>query len=385
MRIRGAVLDQLGGNGATVPLRVGELSLAEPREGELLVRVDAAGLCHSDLSVMNGDRPRPTPMLLGHEATGTVLGLGAGVDDLEPGQRVVLTFVPACGRCEQCLGGRPALCAAAAAANGAGTLLRGGSLLSREGQPVHHHLGVSAFATHAVVDRGSAVPVPDGVPARVAALFGCAVLTGAGAVLNTARVRPGEAVAVLGLGGIGLAAVMAARVAGASRVIAIDPVADKRDLALEVGATEAHAPAATADALRDLARGGVDVSVEAAGRVDTLEAAFELGKRGSRIITVGLPHPAARAAVPIARLVGESKSLIGSYLGDSVPQRDIPRLLALWEDGRFPVERLLSDALALDDINEGFQRMITGTSVRTIIDMPVATEGSAGRARTGDI
>lgn len=369
MRIRGAVLERLGSNDAMAQLQIDELELAAPRGGEILVRVDAAGLCHSDLSVLNGDRPRPTPMLLGHEATGTVVELGAGVSDLQLGQRVVLTFVPACGRCDRCLGGRPALCAAGAAANAAGTLLSGGRLLSRGREFVYHHLGVSAFATHAVVDRGSVVPVPDGVPAQVAALFGCAVLTGAGAVLNTARVQPGESVAVLGLGGIGLAAVMAARVAGASRIVVVDPVASKRELALEVGATEAYSPASTPDELREQSREGVDVCIEAAGRVETLEAAFELGGRGSRIVTVGLPHPAARAAIPVARLVGESKSVLGSYLGDSVPQRDVPRLIALWQAGRFPVERMLSDAIDLQAINEGFQRMVAGASVRTVITM----------------
>ncbi|HYR55877.1 MAG TPA: alcohol dehydrogenase catalytic domain-containing protein, partial [Myxococcaceae bacterium] len=218
------------------PLSIEEVDLGAPRAGELLVRIAAAGVCHSDVSVVDGSRVRPLPMVLGHEASGVVEEVGAGVRDVQAGDHVVLTFVPSCGICAECSSGRPALCTPAAAANGKGALLHGPPLLrDREGKPVNHHLGVSGFARHAVVARESAVVVPKDVPLPVAALFGCAVLTGAGAVLNTASVRPGQSVAVFGLGGVGLAAVMGAAMASAHPIIAIDPVESKRKLSLELG------------------------------------------------------------------------------------------------------------------------------------------------------
>ncbi|WP_164158263.1 alcohol dehydrogenase catalytic domain-containing protein, partial [Sandarakinorhabdus rubra] len=239
-----AVLDAMGAAqpyAQSRPLRLASLALAPPGPGELLVAIEAAGLCHSDLSVVNADRPRPMPMALGHEAVARVVAVGAGTR-LQPGDRVVLAFLPSCGHCAACHGGEPWLCSNGAAANGKGELLAGGCRLSEDGHKVHHHLGLSAFASHAVIDERSAVPIPDDIPAEIAALFGCAVLTGVGAVFNSAAVRPGESVAVWGLGGVGLAALMGAIAAGAEPVIAIDPVPDKRALALELGARAAVAP-----------------------------------------------------------------------------------------------------------------------------------------------
>jgi Zn-dependent alcohol dehydrogenase len=364
--ITGAVLNRLGDRNAHEPLTLGPLELADPGPSELLVRIDAAGLCHSDLSVMNGSRPRPVPMVLGHEATGIVEVAGSAVTDIEPGRRVVAVFVPACGRCGRCLGGRPALCARAAAANGEGRMVAGGHRLFRDGAPVHHHLGISAFATHAVVDRSSVVPVDDDIPATTAALFGCAVLTGAGAVLSTARTAPGASVAVIGLGGIGLAAVLAAVLSGAGPIVAVDPVPHKRELAATLGATHTAAPEAASSVVA-AAAGGVDIVIEAAGRPAALELGFDLAGTAGRIVAVGLPHPSEHARIPAARLVAESKSLHGSYLGDSVPQRDIPRLVELWRAGRFPVDALRSDVRPLDEINQGFDDLAAGTSVRTVV------------------
>ena len=218
MRTRAAILEEMGRPrpyATSRPLTVCEVELAPPARGEVLVRIAAAGLCHSDLSVINGDRPRPTPMALGHEAAGVVEALGEGVDDLAPGDHVVMVFVPSCGCCAPCAEGRPALCEPAAKANGAGEMLAGGRRLARGGAPLHHHLGVSAFAGHAVVSRRSLVRVPRELPMERAALFGCAVLTGVGAVANTARIAPGSSVAVIGLGGVGLAAVLGAVACGA--------------------------------------------------------------------------------------------------------------------------------------------------------------------------
>jgi Zn-dependent alcohol dehydrogenase len=276
MKITAAVLDHIGAKGPfaqTRPLRLAELDLDEPRPGELLVRIDAAGLCHSDLSVVNGDRPRPTPMALGHEAAATVIRASDPDAPFAPGERVVLAFLPACGQCPSCGAGQGFLCQPAATANGEGRLLRGGRRLHEGGAPIQHHLGVSAFATHAVIDQRSAVKIDSDIAPEIAALFGCAVLTGVGAVINTAAVRPGESAAVYGLGGVGLSSVIGAIAAGAQPVIAIDPVAAKRELALELGAAAAVHPDEAAEAIARLAPGGVDVTIETAGKALVLAAA----------------------------------------------------------------------------------------------------------------
>src|SRR5512133_1817097 len=240
MKIRAAVLNAIGlprPYAISKPLTITELILDRPGHGEVLVRVAAAGLCHSDLSVINGDRPRPMPMALGHEAAGVVQEVGAGVTDLTVGDHVVVVFVPSCGHCAPCAEGRPALCEPGAAANGAGTLLSGARRLAHDGKPLNHHLGCSVFAEYATVSRHSLVRIDPEVPLAEAALFGCAVLTGVGAVVNTAQVRMGSSVAVIGLGGVGLAAVLGAQAAGARQIIAIDLAEDKLRQALSLGAT----------------------------------------------------------------------------------------------------------------------------------------------------
>jgi Zn-dependent alcohol dehydrogenase len=353
---------------ATRPMSLEEVELGAPRPGELLVRVEAAGVCHSDVSVVDGSRVRPLPMALGHEAAGVVEEVGAGVDDVRPGDHVVLTFVPSCSRCAECSSGRPALCTAAAKVNGAGTLLHGPSLLrDRAGTVLYHHLGVSGFARHAVVARESAVVVPADVPLRTAALFGCAVLTGAGAVLNTASVRPGQSVAIFGLGGVGLAAVMAASVASAHPILAVDPVEAKRALALQLGATAAFAPEEAEKAIQDLTGGGVEIGFEAAGVPAVLEAAFRATRRGGTTVAMGLPHPARMLTLPALAFAGEGRTLCGSYMGSAAPQRDLPRYVALWKAGRMPVDRLQSAVLPLDRINDAFEALAAGVAVRQVL------------------
>jgi alcohol dehydrogenase len=353
------------------PLEVLELELAGPGPGELAIRIDAAGVCHSDLSVVDGNRPRPLPMVLGHEAAGEVLEVGAGVTDVATGDRVVLVFVPRCGTCAACAAGTPALCPRAAAANTAGQLLRGGRRFGElDGRPLHHHLGVSAFAEHAVVDRGSVVVVPRDLPAATAALFGCALLTGVGAVLSSAAVRPGESVAVLGLGGVGLAAVLGAVVAGAHPVVAVDPVAAKRELALELGATHAVDPAAeagTVEQVRSLVPGGVRHALEAVGSAPVLADAWAVTARGGTTVAIGLPHPSQELRISAAQLVGEARTLVGSYLGGAVPERDLPRLIELWRAGRLPVERLHSTSLPLEEVNRAMDELADGRTVRQVL------------------
>jgi alcohol dehydrogenase len=350
------------------PLQLEELELGAPRAGEILVRIEAAGVCHSDLSVVDGSRVRPLPMALGHEAAGVVEEVGVGVRDVEPGDHVVLCFVPSCGVCAECSSGRPALCAPAAAVNGAGALLHGPPLLrDAKGKVVQHHLGVSGFAQRAVVARESAVVVPKDVPLPTAALFGCAVLTGAGAVFNTASVRPGQSVAVFGLGGVGLASVMAAAVANAGCIIAVDPVESKRKLALELGATAAFAPAEAEQAIKDLTLGGAEVTFEAAGVPAVLEAAFRAARRGGTTVAIGLPHPARMLSLQALAFAGLGQSLLGCYMGSSAPQRDIPRYIGLWKAGRMPVDRLQSASMPLERINDAFEDLAAGGAVRQVL------------------
>ena len=371
MKIEAAVLRRCGAPlpyADSRPLSIEILDLDEPGRGEVRVRIAAAGLCHSDLSVINGDRPRPLPMALGHEAAGVVEALGEGVDDLTVGDHVVMVFMPSCGHCLPCAEGRPALCAPGAAANGAGVLLGGGTRLHDETGALHHHLGCSAFASHAVVSRRSLVKVDPDLPLHEAALFGCAVLTGVGAVVNTAAVRAGQTVAVVGLGGVGLAAVLGAVAAGAAQVIAVDLVEDKLALASELGAAATVSVGAdAAERVRMLTDGGCDVVLEMAGSIRALESAVAMTRRGGTTVTAGLPPPDAALAVNVVGLVGEERTLKGSYIGTCVPARDIPRYVALYRAGRLPVDRLVSGHLTLHEINRGFDELHAGRAVRQII------------------
>ena len=373
MKIKAAVLNSMGiapPYAETKPLSIQEIELDPPGRGELLVRVVAAGLCHSDLSVINGDRPRPLPMALGHEAAGVVEELGEDVTDLAVGDHVVLVFMPSCGHCVPCAEGRPALCEPGAAANGAGTLLSGARRLHCDGVTVNHHVGCSAFADHAVVSRRSVVKITPDLPLVEAALFGCAVLTGVGAVVNTAKVQAGSSVAVIGLGGVGLASLLGAIAAGARRVVAVDLSDDKLGLARQLGATDTVNARAenAADQVRDLTGGGVDFAVEMAGSARALDLAYRITRRGGTTVTAGLPPPTATLPLPIVNLVAEERTVKGSYIGTCVPSRDIPRFIELYQRGRLPVDRLMSGRLKLDQINEGFDRLHDGTAVRQVVE-----------------
>lgn len=371
MKITATILDSIGHQGHyadLMPLRVTEAVLDSPGPDELLVKIEAAGLCHSDLSVINGDRPRPMPMAIGHEAVATVVDTGPGAAaHFNPGDRVVLSFLPLCGHCTACMSGEGYMCANGAAANGAGTLLGGHIRLSECGHPVHHHLGASAFASHAVIDRRSAVKIPSDIPVEIAAMFGCAVLTGVGAVLNTAVLKAGESVAIYGLGGVGLAALMGAIAGGAQPVVAIDPIAEKRELARELGAVAALDPADGQDAVIAALGAKPDLVVETVGKAAVLAQAYALARRGGRIVTVGLPNPAEMLSIPAVSLVGDGKTLMGSYMGSAIPSRDIPRYIALWRAGRLPVDRLLTSVSPLSDINALFDKLHSGEAIRQVV------------------
>jgi len=373
MKIRAAVLQTIGAKRPfqdTKPLIIEELELDPPGDNEVLVQIKAAGLCHSDLSVIDGNRPRPVPMVLGHEAAGIVKSVGKGVRDLEQGDHVVTVFVPSCGHCVPCAEGRPALCEPAAITNNAGTLVCGEHRLHRaDGVAVNHHVGVSAFADHAVVSRDSLVKVDPALPMHHAALFGCAVLTGVGAAINSANIRAGQTVAVIGLGGVGLNSVLGALVAGAGEVIAIDLDESKLALAKDLGATHIFNSGEDGciEKIKTLTTGGVDCAIEMAGSEKALEFAYQITRRGGTTVTGGLAHPEKKVAIQQVSLVAEERTLKGTYVGSCVPARDVTRYVNLFRQGKLPVDKLLSGTLTLDQINEGFENLASGKAVRQVI------------------
>ena len=372
MKIRAAVLHEMSRPrpyAASRPLVIETVDLDGPGPGEVLVKMAAAGLCHSDLSVINGDRPRPLPMALGHEASGIVEAVGPMVDDLEKGDHVVFVFVPSCGHCAPCSEGRPALCEPGAAHNGAGDLLSGARRLSLNGKPINHHCGVCAFSEYAVASRRSLVKIDRETPLDIAAMIGCAVITGAGAVFNTGALKPGGSAAVVGLGGVGLAAVMGAAAAGAETIVAVDRLDDKLAFARELGATHTF----NADdndlvaKVKEATRGGVEAAFEFAGSARALEASYMMTRRGGTTVTAGLPNPKAMLSLPAVTLTAEERTLRGSYLGSGVPARDILRFLGLHRRGKMPVEKLLTRRITLDEINDGFDRLADGAAIRQIV------------------
>lgn len=379
MKTRTAILYEMGlaqPYTESSPLVVDEITLAGPGPGEVLVEIAAAGLCHSDLSVVNGSRPRVMPMVLGHEASGIVRDVGPtgpGIAEFAPGDHVVFSWVPICGRCHYCITGRGALCEPGGEANISGTLLTGARRFtdsrSQPPQTCNHHLGVSAFSQFTVAARESLVKIDPALPLGVAALFGCAVMTGVGAVLNTARVESGSSVAIFGMGGVGLSAVMGARAAGAYPIIAVDRVDDKLKLARELGAT--HTVNAVQDdpvvAIKELGRGGADYAFESVGNETVLIQAYGSTRRGGTTVTIGLPAPNKMFTVPALGIVAEERTIKGSYMGSCLPRRDIPRYIGMYQAGILPVEKLHTHTLQLEEINAGFDRLAQAQAVRQII------------------
>lgn len=377
MKTRAAVLYEMGASqpyAESLPLVIDEITLAAPERGEVLVEIVGAGLCHSDLSVVDGSRPRPVPMVLGHEASGIVREVGPDVTEFAPGDHVVFSWVPVCGRCVYCVTGRGALCEPGAQTNLAGTLLSGSRRFtdsrSRPPQACSHHLGVSAFSQFTVAAQESLVKIDAGLPLGMAALFGCAVMTGVGAVINTAGVKPGASVAVFGMGGVGLSAIMGASAVSAYPIIAIDRVDDKLRLAREVGATHTinAVQDAPVEAIKELAGGGSDYAFESVGSEAVLIQAYESTKRGGTTITVGLPAPSKMFAVSALSIVAEERTIKGSFMGSCVPRRDVPRYIGMYQAGILPVDKLQTHNLQLDGINAGSDRLAQAQAVRQIID-----------------
>jgi alcohol dehydrogenase len=377
MKTKAAVLYETGASqpfAESLPLVVDEITLDGPGSNEVLVEIVGAGLCHSDLSVVDGSRPRPLPMVLGHEASGIVREVGPNVSEFTAGDHVVFSWVPLCGRCLYCVSGRGAMCEPGNAANLIGTLLSGAkrfsSSRSHSSQACAHHLGVSAFSQFTVAAQESLVKIDASLPLAMAALFGCAVMTGVGAVINTADVRPGTSAAVYGMGGVGLSAVMGARAVGAYPIIAVDRIEEKLGLAREVGAS--HTINATNDdpvaAIKDILGEGSEYVFESVGSEAVLIQAYESTGRGGSTITVGLPAPTKMFSVPALSIVAEERTIKGSYMGGCVPRRDVPRYIAMYQAGILPVDKLQTHTLRLEEINEGFDRLAQAQAVRQIIN-----------------
>jgi alcohol dehydrogenase len=308
-------------------------------------------------------------MVLGHEASGTIERLGPAVDDLKVNDHVVMVFVPSCGYCLPCAEGRPALCEPGARASTAGTLLSGERRLHRKGSEVNHHGGVSAFAEYATMSRRSVVKIDNELPLDKAALFGCAVLTGVGAVINTAKVPAGASVAVVGLGGVGLSALLGAVASGAREVIAVDLSDEKLALARQLGATATYnaSDVDTVSNFKEATKGGVEFAFEMAGSTRAMDLAFKVTRRGGMTVAAGLPAPDHAFAIAQVNLVAEERTVKGSYMGSCIPTRDLPRYIELYRKGKLPVDRLMSAHLKLEEINGGFDRLHEGRAVRQIV------------------
>ena len=362
---RAAVLRTIDG-----PTTVEDLVVAEPRAGEVRVRVQASGVCHSDLHVRDGDWPRPTPMVMGHEGAGVVEATGPGVSGLSVGQPVALSWLVPCGVCRSCRAGRPWACPDSPSFRH--RMSDGATVFAtREDEPILSYCGIGTMSGATVVPAAAAVPLPDGVDPGVAALIGCCVSTGVGAVLKTAEVPAGASVAVIGLGGVGLSCVMGAALAGASRIVAIDRVEAKLDVARTVGATDGLVATddrpAMIDALRDLTDGGPDYVFEAIGRVATVELAIESLPLGGTAVLVGMTPFEARASFAVYPLVDGSRRILGSNYGFADPATDFPRYAALHLAGRLPIDRLIDRRIALDELEGAFDRLRAGDGLRQVI------------------
>jgi Zn-dependent alcohol dehydrogenase len=346
-----------------------DVVLDAPRTDEVRVQIDSCGLCHSDLSYINGTLPGQFPMILGHEASGVVTELGPGVSSVAEGQRVVLSFRPPCKRCYWCIRGEESLCAEGTKLL-SGRLSDGGTRLSRGGEEIMRGLVVAGFAAETVVPAAAVTALPDDIPLQVAALIGCAVQTGLGAVLNTAQVEVGATVLVTGLGGIGMSIVQGAAIAGAAVIIGVDPVASRRELALRLGATIVADP--TADdpvaVAREASHGiGVDYGFDAVGRAELVEQLMKLTRSGGTTVMVGVPGPSE--TVKVRGLVHNlyEKKLIGCYLGSARPERDIDRAIRLWRSGRLDLDSMISQQVGLAEIDRAVEGMQTGDGLRWII------------------
>ncbi len=350
-------------------VKIEQVDLSGPNETEVMVQVVAAGVCHSDLSVVNGNRMRPVPMVLGHEGAGVVVEVGVLVKDIAVGDHVAFIFMPNCGDCLQCRSGKPSNCEQGNAANAEGRLLSGERRIVLNGKEINHYAGVSCFAEYVTADHRSVVKLPKELPLDVAAVFSCAVITGVGAVVNTAKVPMGASVGVVGLGGVGLSAMLGAKASGARQIIGVDPVKYKRDGAKQLGAdmTFDSEDPDVVEKIKDVTNGGLDYVFEAVGEVEAIELAYAVTGRGGTTTSSGLSHPSKSFSVSHVQLVSEERTIKGSFLGSCVPKRDIPNYIKMFQDGKLPVDQLIKGHIELEKINEAFDKLDQGETVRQVI------------------
>jgi len=354
------------------PLEMLDLDIDDPHPGEVKVRLSASGVCHSDLSIQNGTVTMgPLPLVLGHEGAGVVTAVGHGVSDLVVGDHVVISWVPQCRQCFYCRRNEGHLCESGLAGMMTGGLPDGTTRLSRRGKPVFQMTCAGTFGEEAIIPAAGAVKVPSDIPLASAALLGCAVLTGVGAALRTAPVRPGDRVVVIGCGGVGMNIVQGARIAGAAEIIAVDTKPDKLALAKNFGATaavDASGPDPAA-AVRDLTEGrGVDIAFEAVGSKGTLAQAIAMARRGGQVVVVGAPSPDVSAEIPIfPELIFQAKKIKGCFYGSSNVHEDIPALCDLYQRGELKLDELVSCSIKLDQVNDALAAVEAGEILRTVI------------------
>jgi S-(hydroxymethyl)glutathione dehydrogenase / alcohol dehydrogenase len=368
VKIRGVVLERPGG-----PLTVTELELAPPGPEEVLIRVRASGVCHSDWNAVDGTSETVCPAVLGHEGAGVVEAIGDRVTRVAVGDHVALSWTPWCGTCEECKRGLQQLCSNVWPAMFTGGLLDGTPRLSRNGDAVYHYSLLSTFADACVVPERSCVRIDEDIPFEVAALVGCAVSTGSGAVWRTAGVRQGDRVAVFGCGGVGLSALMAAVAVGAEPVIAVDAAPQKAEQARAFGATDVvewqGSAEATAEAVRRASGGGVDYAIEATGRPEAMEAAFLSTRKRGAAVLIGIPREGSMLSLPAVTIPRMERRVLGSIYGSTMAERDFPATLDLYRQGRLPIDRLVSHRLPLEEVERAFELMHSGEALRVVLEL----------------
>lgn len=352
------------------PLQILEVDLEAPRAGEVKVEIVATGVCHSDIAVFTEKLANPLPVVLGHEGAGTVVEVGDGVKDLAPGDRVVLSWLAQCGECFYCVKGQPQLCETAGVAFAKGALLDGTTRYSRGGEGIFQMAGLGTFSRHCVVPARSAIKIPETIPMTSAALIGCGVLTGWGAAVNTAGIRVGDTVAVLGCGGVGLNAIQGARMAGASTIIALDMHDERLALAEQLGATHTLKPSdRTAKDVRALSGGrGVDITLEVVGRQETINDAVKMTRRGGQVVLVGAGGDEVKVSVPaFTGIVMSEKIIRGSLYGSSNVKRDVPRLVKLYEAGQLKLDELVTEVFPFEKVNDAVDYCLSERGARAVM------------------